>query len=89
MTEIQLLTIALAVIIPLSFLIYSNSGITEVKETLRAEIQVSRSEMKADMTEIRSEFTQVIARLDRMEDNVMRLLADVDRRVSKLDSAAH
>lgn len=38
MTDQQVLTLALAIIVPLSMLIYSNSGITEVKETLRAEM---------------------------------------------------
>jgi len=33
-----MLTLALAIIVPLSMSIYSNSRITEVKETLRAEM---------------------------------------------------
>ena len=37
MTESQLMTLAMAVILPLSLLIYSNSRITDAKETLRAE----------------------------------------------------
>jgi hypothetical protein len=36
--DAQMMTLALAVIIPLSMLIYSNSRITEAKETLRAEV---------------------------------------------------
>ena len=38
MTDTQMFTLALAVIIPLSLLIYSNSRITEAKESLRAEM---------------------------------------------------
>ena len=38
MTEIQGLTLALSIVIPLSLLIYSNSRITDTKETLRAEL---------------------------------------------------
>jgi hypothetical protein len=37
-TDTQILTVALSVIIPLSALIYSNRGITGAKETLRAEL---------------------------------------------------
>jgi hypothetical protein len=49
MTDIQVLTIAMAVIVPLSMLIYSNSRITEAKETLRAEIQAATAKL---LTEI-------------------------------------
>jgi hypothetical protein len=52
MTDQQLLTLALAVVIPLSLLIYSNSRITEAKETLRAEMQTIRAEMKAGFERI-------------------------------------
>lgn len=38
MTDQQLLTLGIAVVFPLSMLIYSNSRITEAKETLRAEM---------------------------------------------------
>jgi hypothetical protein len=44
-TDAQLLTLAIAIIFPLSMLIYSNSRITEAKEALRAEIQSFRSEI--------------------------------------------
>jgi hypothetical protein len=36
--DIQLLTLAMAVIVPLSLLIHSNSRIADAKETLRAEM---------------------------------------------------
>ena len=36
MTDAQMMALALAIIIPLSLLLYSNSRITEAKETLRA-----------------------------------------------------
>jgi hypothetical protein len=37
-TDVQLLTLAMAVIVPLSLLIYSNSRVSDAKETLRAEM---------------------------------------------------
>jgi hypothetical protein len=40
MTDAQLLTLAVAIVLPLSMLIYSNSRITEAKETLRAGMQM-------------------------------------------------
>ena len=36
MIDAEMITLALAVIVPLSMLIYSNSQITETRETLRA-----------------------------------------------------
>jgi hypothetical protein len=55
MTDTQLMTLALAVIIPLSMLIYSNSRITEAKETLRAETQKSHAEIMATLERIVSQ----------------------------------
>jgi hypothetical protein len=40
MTDAQLLTLAVAIVLPLSMLIYSNSRITEARETLRAGMQM-------------------------------------------------
>ena len=54
MTDAQVLTLAIAFIVPLSLLIYSNSRITEAKETLRAEMQAMRSEMRAGFERIES-----------------------------------
>jgi len=51
MTDPQIMTLAMAIVIPLSVLIYSNSRITEAKETLRAEIAAGFARM---FTEIRS-----------------------------------
>jgi hypothetical protein len=38
MTDIQILTIAMAVIVTFSLLIYSNSRVNDAKEVLRAEM---------------------------------------------------
>jgi hypothetical protein len=49
MIDAQLMTLALAVIIPLSLLIYSNSRITDAKETLRADIRTLSAELKGEL----------------------------------------
>jgi hypothetical protein len=46
LTDLQILTLGLSIIIPLSMLIYSNSRISDSKERLRAEIATMRTEMK-------------------------------------------
>jgi|HubBroStandDraft_1064217.scaffolds.fasta_scaffold00451_5 hypothetical protein len=47
MSDIQILTIALAIIVPLSLLIYSNGRVTDVKEVLRAEMHSQIAELRA------------------------------------------
>lgn len=47
MTDLQILTIAIAIVFPACAVIYSNSRVTDAKETLRAEIQTLRAETKA------------------------------------------
>jgi hypothetical protein len=56
MTDQQLLTLALAIIIPLSLLLYSNSRITEAKETLRAEMQKNQAELLAKLNAMEAAF---------------------------------
>jgi hypothetical protein len=45
-TDSQLLTLAIALIVPLSLLLYSNSRITDTKETLRAEIGETKQTLR-------------------------------------------
>lgn len=52
-----MMTLALAVIIPLSMLIYRNSLITEAKETLRAEMALLRMEIKAGFERLEAKLT--------------------------------
>jgi len=52
MTDAQIFTIAIAIVFPLSMLIYSNSRITEAKETLRAELAALRVETKAGFEQL-------------------------------------
>jgi hypothetical protein len=55
MTDAQMMTLALAVIVPLSMLIYSNSRITETKETLRAEIAAGFTRMSSEIQSLKAE----------------------------------
>lgn len=71
MNDIQIMTLALSVVVPVSFLLISNSRVTDVKEALRAEMQAAKAE--------------ILHRLDRIEDNITRLLADHDQRIAKLE----
>ncbi len=83
MNDTQILTLAISVIVPVSFLLLSNSRITDVKETLRAEIKGSNTEIRSEMQAMK---TEILNRLDRFEDNITRLLADHEHRISKLEA---
>jgi hypothetical protein len=67
MTDVQLLTIALAVIVPVSSLIYSNSRITDVKETLRAEIKTLQAELMGRFNTIDSLLHAMMGKLDELD----------------------
>jgi len=47
--DIQLLTLAMAVIVPLSLLIHSNSRISDAKETLRISVSDAKETLRAEM----------------------------------------
>jgi len=49
------MTLAIAFIVPLSMLLYSNSRITEAKETLRAEIAAGFSRMSSEIQSLKAE----------------------------------
>ena len=63
LTDAQLLTACIAIIVPLSLLIYSNSRISEAKETLRAETAKLGAELRAETVklgaELRGEMTEL------------------------------
>ena len=65
MTDTQVLTIALSLVIAISALIHSNSRITEAKETLRAEMQTLRTEMNARLEKLEA---KIDARFDKLTD---------------------
>jgi hypothetical protein len=58
-TDAQMMTLALAIVIPLSLLLYSNSRITEAKETLRAEMIALRMEIRAGFEKLSGEIRDV------------------------------
>jgi hypothetical protein len=86
MTDQQLLTLAIAIVLPLSILLYSNSRITEAKETLRAEIQALRSEMQRDFMELRMGMNERFNSIDRKLDELLRLVASHDQRIARLEA---
>ncbi|MGA2715731.1 MAG: hypothetical protein ABSG41_21735 [Bryobacteraceae bacterium] len=62
MTDTQLLTLALAVILPLSLLIYSNSRLSDAKETLRAEMATGFAGVRAEFIQVRADFNEALSK---------------------------
>ena len=74
MTDPQMMTLALAIIIPLSLLLYSNSRITEAKETLRAEMATCNSRITDVKETLRAEMA---AGFSRISSEIQSLRADL------------
>lgn len=92
MTDVQLLTLAVAVIVPLSLLLYSNSRITDVngriadtKETLRAEMKSMHTELSAEIQALRSEMramhAEILATLERIAAQVKALETNLENKL--------
>jgi hypothetical protein len=77
-----MMTLALAIVIPLSMLIYSNSRITEAKETLRAEIAQLGSGLTLTME---TRFSSI----DRKLDEILRIVGDHETRITRLEQRPH
>ena len=52
LSDAQVMTLAVAIIVPLSLLIYSNSRISDAKETLRAETAQFAAELRSEMKQL-------------------------------------
>ena len=60
-------------------LLYSNSRISEAKETLRSDIQ-------REILQLRLDFTERFNTIDRKLDELLRIVADHDQRITRLES---
>jgi hypothetical protein len=72
------MTLTLGIIIPLSMLLYSNSRVTEVKETLRAEMaagnsritETLRSEIAATRSEMTAGFSRISSEIQSLKEDL-------------------
>jgi len=78
-TDIQLLTLALAVIVPLSLLIYSNSRVSDVRASVGEAKETLRAEMRAQIADLR-------LLIERNHSEMMLKLADIEGRLTRLES---
>jgi hypothetical protein len=85
MTDSQLLALAVAIIFPLSMLLYSNSRITGAKETLRAEIQTLRADMSTGFARLQGEINLVLQRIENKLDHYAETQASAKRAIRSAD----
>jgi hypothetical protein len=69
-TDAQLLTLAIAIIVPLSLLLYSKTRITDAKETLRAEIGESKQTLRIEMQTLRAAMELGFERISNKVDHL-------------------
>jgi hypothetical protein len=81
----QMMTLALAIVIPLSMLIYSNSRITEAKETLRAEIGLLRADLLKEMVQLEGRMESRFNSIDRKLDDILRIVGDRETRITRVE----
>ena len=63
MTDEQVLTAAIAIVVPVAALIYSNSRITDTKETLRAEMKLMKAEIINEIQALRTDIKTALAEM--------------------------
>ena len=71
MNDTQILTLALSVIVPVSMLIYSNSRISDTRDTLKNSIAETKETLRAETATLRAEtamgFERVMGAIKELE----------------------
>jgi hypothetical protein len=87
MTDEQVLAVAVAIVFPVSALIYSNSRVTDVKETLRAEIRTLNAELRGEMTGFRSEMAGFRSEIAGFRSEIAELRGEIKAGFERMESA--
>ena len=83
MTDIQLLTLAVAIIVPLSLLIYSNSRVSDLRGDMHASINETKDTLRAEM---RAQTAELLRVIERNHSEVMLKLVDLYNRLTKIEN---
>jgi hypothetical protein len=97
MTDIQMFTLAVAVLFPLSMLIFSNSRVTDAKESLGLRISDLKETLNTRLTETKQSTDEkmrdlhavqmeALLRIDNKLDHVIETLANHSDRLTRLES---
>ena len=89
MTDTQILTLVITLLGIFAASWFNNSRIGDVSLRISDRINdmrdVLRAEMKVERAEVDTRFDRLEAKIDRMDDNVAKILADHEHRISKLE----
>jgi hypothetical protein len=91
LTDAQVMTFVIAIVIPLSLLIYSNSRITDAKETLRAETAKLGVELRSEMKDLRAEMKDLRAEMNELRiefrNEILMLRKDMNAGFERIETA--
>ena len=87
MTDIQILTLAIAAVVPLAMLVLNNSRLTDLRTSLHGSVAEAKDTLRA---EVRASHSETIAKLTALDtflrEAVMSKLDDLDRRLTALEA---
>ena len=72
MTDIQILTIAIAVIVPISSLIYSNSRIADLRDSVNKRIEDFRTDVNRRLDNQQGLLETIMGKLEELDRRTLR-----------------
>ena len=84
-TCITLLGIFLAMMVNNHRIGHLDRRIDDMRDVLRAEMRAERAETSQRFAEVESRFVSLEAKIDKYHEVVLRMLADIGQRVSRLE----
>lgn len=86
MTDVQILTLALAVIVPISLLLLNNSRISDLRGSFQTALMDTKDTLRAEMKSQHSDLAARITSMDSfLREAVMGKLDELDRRLTSLE----
>ena len=85
MTDAQMISIVIAILASLGAVVYNNSRITDVGKRIDDLRDALNKRFDDVNRHVDDKFNLMLERLQRMEDNLTRQLADHETRISKLE----
>lgn len=85
MTDLQVLTLAIAIVSPVVALIYSNSRISDTRDTLGSRLNDTKETLRAEMGHMKAELLAALQRIENKIDHVQEILADQSTRLDRLE----
>jgi hypothetical protein len=90
MTDIQILTLALTVVVPffgvLLGVLINNTRLTDVNTRMSDVKEVLRAEIRAESAELRKEMRDLSSLMERHHSEIMAKLIEMDNRILRLES---